>query len=38
MSGYIPRSKSDKWGTPKELYDKLYKIYSKYFDMYLKFI
>jgi phage N-6-adenine-methyltransferase len=23
MSGYIPKSKSDKWGIPKELYDKL---------------
>jgi site-specific DNA-methyltransferase (adenine-specific) len=23
MSGYMPKSKSDKWGTPKELYDKL---------------
>jgi site-specific DNA-methyltransferase (adenine-specific) len=23
MSGYMPKSKNDKWGTPKELYDKL---------------
>jgi phage N-6-adenine-methyltransferase len=23
MSGYMPKSKSDKWGTPKEIYDKL---------------
>jgi site-specific DNA-methyltransferase (adenine-specific) len=23
MSGYMPKSKSDKWATPKDLYDKL---------------
>jgi len=32
MSGYMPKSKSDKWGTPKELYEELNKEFKFDFD------
>lgn len=32
MSGYMPKSKSDKWMTPKPLYDELHKEFNFTFD------
>ena len=32
MSGYMPKSKSDKWGTPPDLYNKLNEEFSFTFD------
>lgn len=32
MTGYMPKSKSDKWATPKELYDMLNKEFAFTFD------
>jgi phage N-6-adenine-methyltransferase len=32
MSGYMPKSKNDKWGTPKEIYDMLNDEFSFDFD------
>ena len=32
MSGYMKKSKSDKWGTPKDVYDKLNEEFKFDFD------
>ena len=32
MSGYMPKSKSDKWATPQKLYDELHKEFNFNFD------
>ena len=32
MSGYMPKSKNDKWGTPKDIFDKLNDEFSFNFD------
>ncbi len=32
MTAYMPKSKNDKWGTPKEIYDKLNAEFSFNFD------